>query len=120
MPKNNKKSTAKAERAELIKRLKAENEGLELMSLTARVGREPVFLVFAKPDRDDLSRMATDAAKDGRPLDATEQLCFECLVHPPEPEFRKLLERYPGLPFSLGDELFKEVGGKANFTGSVL
>ena len=114
------RATARLDRKNLNIRLKNQYGEGTLVGFEERVNGQDIYCVFSRPERDDMSRMAKDAAASQDPHSATEAMCFDLLVHPPQAEFRELLERMPGLVFSLGDALFKKVGGKANFIESDL
>lgn len=70
-------------------------------------------LVFKRPQRNDLDRLAQGAMKSA--YKAMRQTCIDLVVFPSSQQLNEMFEQLPGLSISIGGALQRQVGTNYDF-----
>jgi hypothetical protein len=75
---------------------------------------DPYPMIFRKPSRPVWSEFVEGLSKaKGKTEAVYRRLCIACCLHPDGEKFEQILEEYPGLGLTIGDELGELCGHRA-------
>jgi hypothetical protein len=88
----------------------AEHPGALTVTIPATNYDDEFECMVKRPPRGEWKRFRAMSSDEAQRSEALEMLTKACIVHPPLPEFMKLLDQRPGLTEAIGAELVEVAG----------